>query len=216
MKENVFALFMNDRYAIKIDKLIENAGKKNKGGNPAEPIAEYTQSGNSCGLEGRMILWQPFNVDDMSEQIKGHIRGLLLHLVNTAGPKQHDIGFEAPHSSPIALRDFKTHDLKLFPHGRRISETPPDDGSSILLQAWVSGTKPQEFYIAAPGLSTEGAAPEPGQMYCVSAFWNAVAAAGREQQLQHTKLEFTTHTFSVNLQVVPKPQGKPGEENEYV
>ena len=193
----------------------DKASKRRKGASGAKPIAEYSQSESSCDVAGQLILWVPNTLDDMTEHIKGHIRGLLLHLVGSDGPKMHDIGFTSPHSSPIALREFQPGELKLFPHGRCVSERKPDGGSFIILRAGVSDTKPQDFYIAAPGLSTEGAAPEPGQMQCVWAFWNAVAAAGHQQQSPHTKLlEYTTHTFSVNLQMVPKAQGKPGEEKK--
>ena len=139
-----------------------------------------------------------------------HIKVLLIHLVNTAGPKMHDLGFESPSSYPIALRDFKAHELKVFPFGREISERRPQYGSSVIVKASVSGTPSQQFYIAAPGLPTQEEAKDEGQMHCVLPFWNAVAAQGNLHELQ-----FTYHSYSASLQTASKPQGKPGEENKY-
>ena len=139
-----------------------------------------------------------------------HIKGLLLYLVMNAGPKMHDLGFEGPSSCPIALRDFKAHELKVFPYGREISERRPQRGSSVIVKAAVSGTPSQQFYIAAPGLATLGEAKDEGQMHWVSPFWNAVAARGDMHELQ-----ITYHSFNVSLQTTSKPQGKPGEDNNY-
>ena len=190
---------MNIRYKHKINKSkkdhqSEREGEKTSPQNtPLQPIA-----------------WGARSEDATSESIKGHILGLLLHLNATAGANAVDLGFTDASSTPQAFREFKAQELKLFPYGHQISDTPPEKDLYIILNAKVVGEqKPQDFYISAPGLPTEGAPAKAGQTLTVWPFWNAVAAAGDGHALQYTK-----HTFEVGSKLNAKPQGKEGEQNK--
>ena len=84
---------------------------------------------------------------------------------------------------------------------------------------------PQDFYIAAPGLSTQGHAPDSGQMHFASPFWNAASAAGltteelvaeglTTEEVVH-QMQFTKHSFNVNVLVSSKVAGKTKHENKF-
>ena len=136
------------------------------------------------------------------QYIVGHIKSLLYHLIGSAGPKMNDLGFEPAAASPVAIRDFKAQELKLFPYSTDISTTPPESDSYVKIKANFSGVKPQEFFIVDQGLPTQDEA------YCnVSPFWTAVRASK-----DATALQFTTHTLEVRLAINGQKSTTKGEQ----
>ena len=161
------------------------------------------ESADEQAFKKMFIQWNPIGEDDSGTYIIGHIRNLLYHLVSPVGPTSHELGFEDPTSLPIALREFRAQELKLFPYSSHISETAPQTGVYFTVTAAVADTPSQQFYIISPRLATERAATDVGPSCCVSPFWNAVGATENAHELQ-----FANHTFILNMGINCNPTAK--------
>ena len=125
----------------------------------------------------------------------------LLHLSETYGPMIDEVGFMSPNSPPIALRDFKAKELKLFPYSQVASAQPPwGGGTYIEIKATVGNCQQQTLYLSAPDVVAN---PTAKGVKTISPFWNAT----RNEETEPDKLiqlECPTHLFTTTLQVIPK------------
>ena len=87
---------------------------------------------------------------DINCQLEREILVALLQLVVDYGPTNDDVGFVSPDSLPMARRNFKAKELKLFPYTRVIASSVPETGMFTEVLATVGGSKPQSFFLAWP------------------------------------------------------------------
>ena len=133
----------------------------------------------------------------------------MLHLIESNGPKEDDIGFACPKSRPIAKRDFQPKELKLLPYTRDVKASQPESGRYAEIDATVNNSPVQRFYFLAPDFTAaaEGEAgvanPAAEIKHIVSPYWNAVL--GRDSETAAPAgLQYQTQEFGVNLLVTPK------------
>ena len=81
-----------------------------------------------------LIKWSPTECADHNLNVVSTLIVALLHLSETHGPMEDEIGFMCPNSCPIALRDFKAKELKLFPYSPIGSVTAPESGMFIEIE----------------------------------------------------------------------------------
>ena len=87
---------------------------------------------------------------DLNCQIERQIHVALLQLMVNFGPTNEHVGFVTPTSLPMARRNIKAKELKLFPYTRDIASTMPEKGMFMEVQATVSGSKAQSFFLVWP------------------------------------------------------------------
>ena len=147
---------------------------------------------------------------DINCQLEREILVALLQLVVDYGPTNEDVGFVTPASLPMARRNFKAKELKLFPYTRVIASKMPEKGMITELLATVSGSKPQSFFLAWPDRVANPTAEEQDSSV-VSPFWNAAIALNESEVDRPSNLTLCRHDFAVTLVVKPKKSHKSQE-----
>ena len=147
---------------------------------------------------------------DINCQREREILVALLQLVVDYGPTNEDVGFVTPASLPMAHRNFKANELKLFPYTRVIASTVPEKGMFTELLATVSGSKPQSFFLAWPDRVANPPAEEQDSSV-VSPFWNAAIALSESEVDRPSNLTVCKHDIAATLMVKPKRTHKSQE-----
>ena len=155
--------------------------------------------------------WFATQIVDFNFQLENYIVDALLHLMCTHGPTDEDIGFLSRDSLPIARRDYKVKELKLFPYTRVIGVSMPESGMFTQVEATVGDSRVQTFYLAGPERVANPKRQGKG-MPKLSPFWNA-SFVGEESEVDGlVDLKFCKQTFTVALQVNSKNQKKQDDQ----
>ena len=158
------------------DTAAEPSKKKQRVDNPAPVKVSHIRG---------LIKWAPTEVADHNTTIVSMVIAALLHLSETNGPKDDEVGFLCLDTCPIALRDFNAKELKLFPYSPVCSaEEPRGDVMYIGIEATVGNSPAQTFYVSEPA---RVANPKPKGVQIVSPFWNAARSQRSENDPSHRR-----------------------------
>ena len=118
-----------------------------------------------------LISWFASDIEDHNTALGNLIVDSLLQLMCKHGPTDEDIGFLSQDSLPIAKRDCKVNESKLFPYTRIIGNLIPDRGMFTQVDVTVDDSRPQRFYLMRPA---QVLAKSKGKgISKISPFWNA-------------------------------------------
>ena len=118
-----------------------------------------------------LISWSASDIEDHNTALNNRIVAALLQLMCNHGPTDDDIGFLSQDSLPIAKRDYRVNELKLFPHTRIISNSILDRGMFAQVDVTVYDSRPQRFYLMR---AAQVLAKFKGKgISKISPFWNA-------------------------------------------
>ena len=179
------------------DTAAESSKKKQRVDNPEPPKA--------APIRG-LIKWAHTELADHNANLLSTLIVALLHLSETHGPTDDEVGFLSPTSCPIALRDFKSKEMTLFPYTPACSAAAPESGIYIQIEATVGNSPPQKLYLLAP---ERVANPRAKGVNTVSPFWNA-ARAEEPRNAECIDLDCKRQTFAASLQVTAKVQSRQG------